>query len=722
MYKIEARQWMEYEQPIVIHDPANDVFAITATLALELNTAGTLKFSLPSDDTVAQWLRTNILNDDWYICVYRDTDILWIGRTIRVDNDRINGTQEVECEGLLAMLNDAVASPYSFNGTPSDYISHICSDISAQMRVNVGVGNVTVQDPNNYIVRSNSDYSNAWDELSSKTAGSSLGGYIFARWDNQNNEILIDWLASPGSIGTQYLRYRSNVLTLADKLDGSELYTGILPYGARTEEGDPPVYVNLIGYSGTIPSGFEIDSTSGVIYKTTLKNTYGKCSVPVHFEDCTTVNGLLNAAKKYLNDSSIVNTFEAAAIDLYFVDNTNEPFKLGNMYNIQVPGVNQALTIVKLSEDLLHPESSSYTFGKLPKNNISSAVSGGGGIGGGDNHPYLYRKVTSSSVHSDEDNKFVWLSTLNESDVSVMTQSTGEPNIYNKNGENHTGRFGYFGIKQWSYYPGTSTTEPPQSIMMLGASSISCGCDSAHIDAISGSQQLGYTGHIDINTLAINVTGAGQEDAKIRSDGGFWLKGNSVPRDSQDEEIPIPAIYSNGANIWIGASQSAAAHHLGGLCISSGYNESTSKGNDSIYISIPNSANDGSSNYKVWHAGNLKTGTIVEKAASNASRASGSNINFNNVSLAAGTWLVVACFGFGSNTSGVRAGKLTTTSADTSTLTEGQATLSPPSGAMRFTVSRIFSLSATTTVYAVGYQNSGSSINGQASIKAVRII
>ena len=83
--------------------------------------------------------------------------------------------------------------------------------------------------------------------------------------------------------------------------------------------------------------------------------------------------------------------------------------------------------------------------------------------------------------------------------------------------------------------------------------------------------------------------------ARSGTSGGIYIK---------DSTGAIPgALYYNGTNLWIGSTESATAHHNGGTYISTGYNGS--KGNDSIYISIPNASNNGASAYKAYHAGNI---------------------------------------------------------------------------------------------------------------------
>lgn len=85
--------------------------------------------------------------------------------------------------------------------------------------------------------------------------------------------------------------------------------------------------------------------------------------------------------------------------------------------------------------------------------------------------------------------------------------------------------------------------------------------------------------------------------------GGIYSSTNGVPTG----RTSIPMIYHNGSNMWIGAASGSTPQFNGVLYISSGYNTSSSKGNDSIYISIPKDDNSGAKgNYKVLHSNNYK--------------------------------------------------------------------------------------------------------------------
>ena len=78
--------------------------------------------------------------------------------------------------------------------------------------------------------------------------------------------------------------------------------------------------------------------------------------------------------------------------------------------------------------------------------------------------------------------------------------------------------------------------------------------------------------------------------------------------DGTGEEFPL--ICHNGDNIWVGAWKRATRHHAGKgtygkLFLSAGYNADLKKGNDTVYVSVPNNDNTEATNYRVVHAGNL---------------------------------------------------------------------------------------------------------------------
>lgn len=96
-------------------------------------------------------------------------------------------------------------------------------------------------------------------------------------------------------------------------------------------------------------------------------------------------------------------------------------------------------------------------------------------------------------------------------------------------------------------------------------------------------------------------TGALYTSANYYTTSGLLSTTNGVPTDSTD----IPLIMHNGTNLWLGAKDGSSPHINGRVYVSSGYNTTTSKGNSTIYISVPNDDNTGRlENYPVLHSGN----------------------------------------------------------------------------------------------------------------------
>lgn len=82
------------------------------------------------------------------------------------------------------------------------------------------------------------------------------------------------------------------------------------------------------------------------------------------------------------------------------------------------------------------------------------------------------------------------------------------------------------------------------------------------------------------------------------SSGGLWIK------DSDSTEFG--AIYFNGSNLWIGASQANSRHHSGNVYISAGVNTNRNAANETIFITVPVANGTGSSgSYPVLHSNNV---------------------------------------------------------------------------------------------------------------------
>ena len=132
------------------------------------------------------------------LSVIRDGQTVFKGRVISDKKDFYNGKQ-VEAEGKLSFLNDSVLEPFSFSGSPAELLRMIIENHNMHVKdwQQFKVGDVTVMDNNDYIVRSSDKMLNSWEALKEKCFQSSLGGHIRIRYEQDGD--YIDWLADrPG--------------------------------------------------------------------------------------------------------------------------------------------------------------------------------------------------------------------------------------------------------------------------------------------------------------------------------------------------------------------------------------------------------------------------------------------------------------------------------------------------------------------------------------------
>lgn len=148
--------------------------AITPKVKLTLNSAAALECVIPPNNPTYN----SISKLKSVIKVYDGSRRIFRGRVIDDEADFYN-QKKIMVQGELAYLNDSILRPYSYTGSVSGYFTMLINQHNAQVDAEkqFRVGNVTVTDANDYIVRSNSEASKTWPEMKSKLLDL-LGGYI----------------------------------------------------------------------------------------------------------------------------------------------------------------------------------------------------------------------------------------------------------------------------------------------------------------------------------------------------------------------------------------------------------------------------------------------------------------------------------------------------------------------------------------------------------------
>ena len=147
------------------------------------------------------------------------------------------------------------------------------------------IGNITVTDPNNYIVRSDTNYKTTWDSLNEKLV-EPLGGYLFVRHEEDGN--YLDYLVDFQTISSQSIEFGKNMIDISQTLKGADIATALIPLGAQVEGTDERL---------TIKS---VNNDVDFIYDQNAVNTYGWIFKTQEWNDVTEPSNLLTKAQQAL--------------------------------------------------------------------------------------------------------------------------------------------------------------------------------------------------------------------------------------------------------------------------------------------------------------------------------------------------------------------------------------------------------------------------------------
>ena len=342
---------------LLYHSNLESMKIFDPSLELELNKTGSFVFTLyPDHPRFSTVKRLKSI-----IQVYQDDFFLFRGRVLDEEVGWHN-EKTFSCEGELAFLLDTIQRPYDFTGSIPEFLGMLLSNHNAQTDATKAftLGNVTVTDPNDYIVRSDIDYVNTWDVITKKLIDM-LGGFLQVRHVNGVN--YLDYLSESTLLAPQKITFGKNLLDLKRTRKGEDIATAIIPLGAKLkdEEGnDTDTRLTIASVNGG--SDFLVDEDAakdlGSIFRTVI------------FDDVTEPSNLKTKGQAYLSDSvKQWETIDLTAADLATVDKDITSFHLGTMVQVESNphGLNQRFRVEKLSLKLFDPAANRMTLGKTIK-------------------------------------------------------------------------------------------------------------------------------------------------------------------------------------------------------------------------------------------------------------------------------------------------------------------------------------------------------------------
>lgn len=311
---------------ILYHPNILDKFSLTqGKVSLELNKTGTFTFTIYQNNQ----RYNDIQKMKSIVQIYDDDYRLFRGRVLNTKRGFYNELQ-VTCEGELAFLLDSKQRPYDYQGTVEEYFRFLIERHNGIVgeEKQFKVGRVTVTDPNDYIVRANSNYPKTFDELKEKLIDI-LGGYLWTR--EEADGIYIDYLTDFEEMNTQKIKFGENLLDLEETVKGQDIATVIIPLGCKLQDEEG----NETGERLTISA---INDGVDYVYSEEAVERFGWIEKTVEYDDVTLAENLIRKGREELEDSiHLIKTIDLSGVDMHALNLNIKAFRMGRYTFVESP-------------------------------------------------------------------------------------------------------------------------------------------------------------------------------------------------------------------------------------------------------------------------------------------------------------------------------------------------------------------------------------------------
>mgnify|MGYP002528903979 FL=1 len=375
MYQLKYKNYILYDprladEKLIVRDPS---------VKLAVSKAGEMAFTVDAEHPYL----SNLRRMSGFVELLDGTFPIYRGR-ITSDIKDFYGAHKIETEGIMAALNDSIIPPFNFpegftedasynaaaaSGNVVEFffrwiLSQHNAQVSAEQQILPGV--CTVADPNNYITRGSTDYLTTMEAIRGKLSESSLGGNLLIRYENDGN--YLDYYAELPLTNTQTVEFAENLLDLSSEVDGTSIYTAILP------EGKDGLTI------GNLPDGDLTDDlvkSGKIIYSKSGVATYGRITRHIKWDDVTAAANLQTKAKAALADNglSMPETITCKAVDLGWQEGIQH-FRVGRMTALlSTPhGYSASYPLMELAPDILDPGNTQITLGGTSRTYTGSQI------------------------------------------------------------------------------------------------------------------------------------------------------------------------------------------------------------------------------------------------------------------------------------------------------------------------------------------------------------
>lgn len=266
------------------------------------------------------------------------------------------------CESALAYLKDTLQPPYEYKGPLLGLLELFVEEHnkSVEEKKRFSIGTVTVEDENDYISYSNSEYSVTMDAIKEKLI-KTHGGYLQVRYTEEGK--VLDYLSDYTAYSLQTVEYGKNLLDVKINRDHAERYTALVPLGAKIkvtdEEGnetETDERVSIAGVNGGVNYVYDEEAVEeiGWIWTTEV------------WDDVTIPGNLLTKSKARVAELAKGIT----SMELTIVDESDTGADIGDIrarqyvYCKSPPhGIDGRYLCVGKTKDYLNPSGNTITIG-----------------------------------------------------------------------------------------------------------------------------------------------------------------------------------------------------------------------------------------------------------------------------------------------------------------------------------------------------------------------
>lgn len=359
MYRINYGDFLLHDLKV---PSENGYYLLEPVLKEEVNKIAELNFSInsthPNFDKLEHLVPSIVLK--------KNNKTIFKGRIIK-EQQNMDKSKQVICESILAFLFDSVVRPYTFQGSPEDLLNFYVDNHNSQVDVDkqfiLGKTTGANLDNNEYINRSNTSYSNTYDEIQDKLL--SIGGYFYVRYEDDGN--YLDWVddftGDTGQIiSLQTIEFGENLKDITVENDASNTYSVVIPLGTEITNED--------GTKSRLTIESVNDGLDYLINETAL-NKYGWIVAPIEdttWNDVTVASNLKTKGQNLLDQQGVMlkSTLELNAIDLNVVDGSIDSFEMYEYIRVQSTphNISQTYLLTKKETPLTKLENMVITLGE----------------------------------------------------------------------------------------------------------------------------------------------------------------------------------------------------------------------------------------------------------------------------------------------------------------------------------------------------------------------